>query len=100
MYHLDELQWAACRLANGRYRSHTIVGCYPIVYFTEESQPLCADCVTDDDHDVTCLDVNYENINLYCYDCNERIESAYCEDDYEAWLDDMEAAWLGDRGVY
>lgn len=78
------------RLANG-YEAlrFTSIGSYPIVYMTDCGMTLCPCCAaaTEDECiergdalDVT-QDVNWEDPDLYCEDCGERIESAYAEDD-------------------
>jgi hypothetical protein len=71
-----------------RYSS---VGCYPIFYYTEDGGVLCSYCV-EDNIDYCCKvhdpgwhvighDANWENPEMYCDNCEARIESAYAEDD-------------------
>ena len=79
-YNLDiELDWYAWP------------GVYPLYYVTKDSSVLCPKCVNEniellsDEHDsqwyIVAYDINYENNDLYCDHCNERIESAYGDDD-------------------
>ncbi len=63
-------------------------GGYPIFYITEDGGVLCPDCAnTEDTTDtddpqwrIVGAEVNYEDPELYCDNCNGRIESAYAED--------------------
>ena len=62
-------------------------GAYPLFYITKDSGILCPKCVNEniellsDPYDpqwyVVGCDINYEDSDLYCDHCNERIESAY-----------------------
>lgn len=68
-------------------------GGYPCVAITSDGAALCADCVKKelgnivtsiaqnlrDGWKVEGIDINYEDPDLYCDHCNERIESAYTE---------------------
>lgn len=83
----------------GELDKYTSVGCYPLFYMTVTCDALCADCANaghvgctttegrqhcqnDEDGPDSCViacDVNYEDGELYCDDCGERIESAYAE---------------------
>lgn len=66
-------------------------GCYPLYYITKDNGVLCPECVnknislvTDPDDSqwyIVAYDANYENTSLYCDHCNERIESAYADDE-------------------
>jgi hypothetical protein len=60
-------------------------GGYPIFYVTFDTAILCPKCASKTDNLVTVqtADINYEDASLYCDDCNERIESAYAEDEQE-----------------
>ena len=66
-------------------------------YLCEDSGVLCPSCankeralidVAESDHDaqwnVIATDINYEDASLFCDHCNERIESAYAEDEAES----------------
>lgn len=78
------------------FEKYSFPGMYPIYYVEIQGRHnqtiLCPDCANDfsesidfdslADYDVI-EDANYENISLYCDNCGERIESAYCEDEYE-----------------
>jgi hypothetical protein len=75
-------------------------GCYPLYYLTKDGGVLCPECinknislVTDPDDSqwyIVAGDANYENTSLYCDHCNERIESAYADDDESEDQDDEE----------
>lgn len=60
------------------------IGCYPFLYLTASNEVYCAKCafesLSSDDPVIAC-DSNWEDPNLYCDSCDERIESAYAEDD-------------------
>jgi len=66
-------------------------GCYPIYYITRDCVCLCPDCVNnnlklcaDTDNDnwfVEISDVNWENPELYCDNCECRIPSAYADNE-------------------
>jgi hypothetical protein len=71
-----------------KIRTHSAVGGYPIFYLTADDSVFCADCVQDrlsrctdpdDRFFVTAHAVNYEDPDLYCDLCSDRIESAYAE---------------------
>ena len=79
-------------------KKYTSIGCYPIFYITSDHRPICADCA----HPSFLGHVNWENPNLYCADCDERIESAYAEEEEEEeesfnqWINDGNAHQLSD----
>ena len=55
-------------------------GGYPLFYFDAGNNVLCVKCANDNDdfnEPITNADVNYEDDNLDCDHCSERIESAY-----------------------
>ena len=65
---------------------------YPLYYILDsatyyESKVLCADCCTEeynyDDGDQVEHHVNFENHQMYCGECSDKIEAAYEEDDSE-----------------
>jgi hypothetical protein len=66
-------------------------GLYPIYYLTKDGGILCPKCVNAnlglcaDENDpqwyVIASDVNWENPELICDNCDCRIESAYAESD-------------------
>ena len=70
-------------------------GGYPLFLVTTDGAALCSDCVkaevrqivdacrTADDNGwrAHCGDINWEDSNLYCDHCGNRIESAYAEED-------------------
>jgi len=71
------------RLTNGDPQRFSSVGSYPIFYVTTRDAVLCPCCAgeAEQDEDTTLArqDANWENPDLYCDECSERIESAYNE---------------------
>jgi len=77
----------------GDYISYDWPGGYPIFYVTKDCGVLCPKCanenkeLTKDIEDpqwfIVDCDINYEDESLYCDNCNEKIESAYGEDENE-----------------
>jgi len=90
-------------LINGAW---TFPGCYPKYWVTKDNSCLCYKCLaprkglggkalyinpsaidakdnpnSDKPWEVVAVAVNYEDANLYCDECNVRIESAYNEPD-------------------
>ena len=78
------------KMSDGKLRSFSDVGCYPIFYLCADSGVLCPKCcnenlelLTDKDDKQWCLtaaDINWEDASLTCDHCSQRIESAYAED--------------------
>lgn len=67
-------------------------GGYPVYYITDDGGTLCPDCARmaeregltgtpGDGWDIVAADVNWEDPDLACDHCYERIESAYTEDE-------------------
>lgn len=70
-------------------------GGYPIYYLAADSETLCPKCVnrdirrvvaacldgSDNDWLIVGRDVNWEDAALFCAHCNNRIPSAYAEDE-------------------
>lgn len=82
-------------MSNGKARSHSDVGGYPIWYLCRDGGVLCPACVTENikeiraaladsgtdmQWEINAADANWENPDLICDHCNKRIESAYVED--------------------
>ena len=69
-------------------------GGYPMFAITSDGAALCVACVKKEMRNivtaiaqgmlngwkVVAIDINWEDSNLYCHHCSERIESAYSED--------------------
>lgn len=73
---------------SGKLISFTWPGGYPMFYITRRGDVLCPDCASEelklgeDSFDPPIDgDTNWEDPTLYCDVCNERIESAYTEDE-------------------
>lgn len=74
-----------------KVRQYSDVGGYPLFYVTANSEALCADCVQaelpqcQDPNEpswfVVAHAVNWEDPDLCCDHCGDRIESAYAEED-------------------
>lgn len=80
-------------LRQGNYSS---IGGYPLFFIMSDSETMHPKCVRANYREVSTalrhnekrdswhvygLDVNYEDSSMYCAHCNERIESAYAEDE-------------------
>lgn len=77
------------RRSDGKLWSHTSIGSYPLVYFTENGGTLCPACAngengsdaseTSDDPQwrLDGGDIHWEGEPLQCDHCNCEIESAY-----------------------
>ena len=75
----------------GEYDYCVWPGGYPLFYITEDCGILCPKCCNEnkellnDEYDsqwfVIDYEVNWEDENMYCDHCNEKIESAYSEED-------------------
>ena len=77
-----------------RNGSHTFPGCYPVFMIAKDGSCLCYNCAKENakliiestrdesasDWQYFGSDINWEDGELYCNNCNGRIESAYCED--------------------
>ena len=73
-------------------------GGYPLFLVMKDGEPLCMDCAAkneelilratndgyEEDWIAAGVDVNWEDTNLFCCNCNERIESAYGEEEADA----------------
>jgi len=80
------------RLESGKLAGYAWPGGYPLYYVTLDGGTLCPDCAAEADLEglagdsdspewyITNVVVNWEDQQLYCDDCCERIESAYCTD--------------------
>jgi hypothetical protein len=73
-------------------QTYTDLGGYPLYAICHDAGVLCPKCANENGHEdqamhdgwlVVAIDVNYEDPRLYCDHCNQRIESAYAEDDAE-----------------
>lgn len=69
---------------DGKLYKFSSFGCYPIVYLDGKNNVLCSECATsgmcEEDGPVV-ADVNWEDPDLFCDECSQRIESAYAEDE-------------------
>ena len=82
------------RQSDGRLAAYAWPGGYPMFYLAKDDGVLCPTCANlfnpkrdnDEQLQAVAYDVNWEDPYLFCENCNERIESAYAEDevDYES----------------
>jgi hypothetical protein len=93
MYQTRTVSDLKANFHKGRANAYAWPGGYPLYYLTSDGGVLCPACVTKERqqifrsthehaHDgwaVEAVDVNYEDSELYCDNCNKRIESAYAE---------------------
>lgn len=79
------------RNEDGRYLDHAWPGGYPVFHICDDGGYLCPACANDpanpihedtpnDGWRIVASDINYEDPELYCDHCNERIPSAYAEE--------------------
>ena len=87
----------AIREENGQFSAYAWPGGYPVYYLVADNGILCPTCANTEssvreaetrpdypDYDqwrIVTSDINWENPDLFCDHCNERIESAYAEKD-------------------
>jgi hypothetical protein len=67
-------------LEDGRLRSASFVGGYPIFYLDHVDQVLCPECAKeqlDGGEVLRAAEVNWEDEELYCEGCNLWLEPAY-----------------------
>jgi hypothetical protein len=71
---------------NGKLPAFAWPGGYPIYYLDGENSVLCPTCANDSDSEneipqfrPVAADINWEDSSLYCDHCNQRIESAFGE---------------------
>lgn len=71
------------RDSDGKLSSWAWPGGYPIYYLDNENNILCPDCANKEGYSTepVAADVNWEDSELFCDDCNKRIESAYADED-------------------
>lgn len=70
---------------------YTSVGGYPLFY-VHMGEAICPDCAnrSKEYSDIEMpSDINWENPNLHCDECGDRIESAYAEEEKEEGEDDI-----------
>lgn len=89
---------AHIRDEHGKLPRYAWPGGYPVFYLCDDDSVLCAACANGEngsetnrpDLDAACLDdhqwiltahdINWEDPDLYCGHCNNRIESAYADE--------------------
>ena len=71
----------------GRLVKYTSLGCYPVFYLDSDGAVLCASDANAMEHAgavepyvIVAADVNWEDPDLHCDACGERIETAYAEE--------------------
>jgi hypothetical protein len=71
---------------NNQVETYAWPGGYPLFYMVQ-GDVLCPKCVNDnpdnDSFNPDAVDVNYEDTELYCCNCNEQIEAAYRDNNGE-----------------
>lgn len=66
---------------DGQLPAYAWPGGYPMYYVDLDCSVLCPACANGDDAPpIISYDVNWEDGEMYCDDCGERIPSAYAED--------------------
>ena len=80
-------QTMAAAFTPGALPKFSSVGCYPLFYIVsgwrcDEQHVWCARCCNEADDSMCTIvqcEANWEDPELYCEACEERIESAYAE---------------------
>ena len=81
--------WGDFTLNGKRWERTTDLGGYPLFYVTKDNGCLCPKCANenieltlgdDPQWKIEQVDVNWENHDLYCDNCNEIINPAYGDD--------------------
>lgn len=70
----------AIRLSNGELPAYAWPGGYPMLYVTRDGLAVCPTCANRDSSDLLGYDVNWEDADAQCDDCNAAIPSAYGAD--------------------
>ena len=82
-------------IRDARQGSFSSVGSYPIFFLARDGGTICPKCIrenlmlcaraTRDGYErgwaIVACDANWEDPSMFCENCNNRIESAYAEDD-------------------
>lgn len=63
-------------LINGKVRSFTSIGSYPLLYWNKKGEIICPCCADEDKEGVEGAGVNWET-EMFCDLCSSQIESAY-----------------------
>lgn len=82
------------RSEDGQLPAYAFPGGYPLFYVNKKNNILCPKCANENDEifaPIVDAGVNYEDAQLYCDQCSERIESAYAEDEAEGAYAEDEA---------
>ncbi len=80
---------------DGKYTAYAWPGGYPVYHITDDCESLCATCANDPGNPVHVNEpsdgwriiesaVNWEDESMFCCHCNERIESAYGDEEEDA----------------
>jgi hypothetical protein len=80
----EEDSMSAFRKANpGWLEKWAWPGGYPLYYLSDDGQTFCPDCANqkDAEPEISGVDINWEDPELYCDGCSQRIESAYAEEE-------------------
>jgi hypothetical protein len=96
------------RTEEGKLISYAWPGGYPVFYLDNECNCLCPNCANEQEDEnsepdaivvwtIEACDINYEDPNLYCDHCNQRIESAYAEEDDDEEEEGTESAIEGEQ---
>lgn len=70
---------------DGQLPYYTSLGGYPLYYVDSEySGCICPSCANEEgEFPIVDYDINYEDEEMWCYQCSKQIESAYGEDETE-----------------
>lgn len=65
--------------SDGHLVAHVWPGGYPVYYLCEDGSILCNVCANGERESIIGAECNWEDPDMYCDECNGRIESAYAE---------------------
>lgn len=69
---------------------------YPFYYIVDSYDCECHECATDSKSEGKKVvpQVNYDNPQLYCFTCSEKIEAAYVDDDEESSEEESDSEYI------
>lgn len=67
--------------SKGKLIKYAWPGVYPVFYVNKDGSVLCPACAQKERKSLVAGGANWEDPDLYCDECSNRIESAYAEKD-------------------
>lgn len=80
------------RNEDGTFMTIAWPGGYPLYYYDNENNVLCATCANKKGMSTKVVeaDINWEDVALFCDDCGKQIHSAYGDDEEETEVPTIE----------